>query len=72
MGVIHVRINFTTLETRVIVLPGILKTARSYLHSSGPKTGTWRDRRTDGQICFSSYNICLTFRLFCRKLGTQL
>jgi len=35
----------------MIFLYLILKTARSYLHSSRQNTGTWRmDRRTDRQI----------------------
>jgi len=56
----NIRTNFTSPETRKIVLPAVmLKTARSYLHSSGQRTGMWRkdwqtdrwtNRRIDRQI----------------------
>ena len=52
----NIRINFTSPETRRIVLPD-LKTARSYVHFSGQNTGIWRtDRWTDMQISSSYYS----------------
>jgi len=48
-GITRLRINFTFSETRRIVLPEA-ETTRSYLHSSGHNTRTWRnDGQTDGR-----------------------
>ena len=43
----YIRISLNSPETGMIFLP-MLKTARSYLHSSGRNTGKWL---TDRQIC---------------------
>jgi len=46
---VNIRINFTSSETRRIVLPDA-ENRTMYLHSSGHNTGTWQnDRQTDRQ-----------------------
>jgi len=62
----NIRMNFTSQETRMIVLADA-KIARSYLHSSGQNARMWRkDRRTDrNMVWLFQQSALLAIRMRC-------